>query len=288
VTIVMRIAAPWASGSLLLVSCLLLLASACTPQPVNVTREPVTLHLAAADSFAPLVEGLAVAYEESRPWVTVSTEVLNSALAERVLREGGTDLALLSWLGEPEGEGQLWTAGFARDGVAVIVHPASPLTEIDLATLREIFLGRIQEWNGTVLNVVSREDGSGTRAAFESIALHGQNTTLNAVVMPSGEAMVEHVANSPGAIGYVSTLRLGPTALERSRQSGRLADGVRILPVEGLLPTEQAIGDASYPLWRQLYLTSSGEPSGEAREFAQWLLRGGGVGDSGELLIAVR
>jgi phosphate transport system substrate-binding protein len=266
----------------------LLLASACTPQPISITREPVTLRLAAADSFAPLVEDAATAYEESRPWVTVSTEVLTAALAEKVLRQGGTDLALLSWLWEPGGGGQLWTAGFARDGVAVIVHPASPLTEPGLATLRDIFSGWLQEWNGTVLTVVSREDGSGTRAAFESIVLEGRDTTLNAVVMPSGEATVEHVASTPGAIGYVSTLWLGQTASNGSMKGRIPAGGVRVLPVDGLLPTERTIGDGSYLLWRQLYLASSGEPTGEAREFAQWLLRGGGVGDSGELSMAIR
>jgi phosphate transport system substrate-binding protein len=284
----MQVAAPLALHGLLLISCLLLPASACTPQPVTVTREPVTLRLAAADSLAPLVEDVVAAYEESRPWVTVSTEVLNAAQAEMVLREGSTDLALLSWLGEPEGKGQLWTEGFARDGVAVIVPQDSPLTETGLAQLREIFGGRLQEWNGTVLTVVSREDGSGTRAAFESSALDGQDTTLNAVVMPSSEAMVEHVASTPGAIGYVSTLRLSPVELDRSGQSGRLAGGVRVLPVEGLLPTEETISDGSYLLWRQLYLASRGEPNGQAREFAQWLLRGGGTGESGELSGTVR
>jgi phosphate transport system substrate-binding protein len=233
VTSRMRIAAPLPLGSLLLVSSLLLLASACAPQPVNITREPVTLRLVAADSLAPLAEGVASGYEETRPWVTVSTEVLNAAVAESVLRQGGADLALLSWLKEPEGEGQLWTAGFARDAVAVIVHPASPLTETGLAELQEIFRGRQQEWSGTVLTIVSRESGSGTRAAFESIVLNGRDTTLNAVVMPSSEAMVEHVASTPGAVGYVSTLWLGQAASARSTQSGRPADGARVLPVEG-------------------------------------------------------
>jgi phosphate transport system substrate-binding protein len=272
-----------APGILLLVPCILVLCSACTPQPVTVTREPVTLRLVAADSCAPLVEDVATTYEGLRPWVRVSTDIFNAALAERILREGGADLALLSWLGEPEGDGRLWTEDLARDGVAVIVHPASPLTGTGLTQLREIFRGRLQEQAGILLTVVSREDGSGTRALLESVALDGEGTTLNAVVMPSSEAMVEHVANTPGAIGYVSTLWLGPTQTGHSGQGGSREDRVRVLPVEGLLPTEQTIGDGSFPLWRQLYLASSGEPDGEAREFAQWLLQGGGMGDSGAL-----
>jgi phosphate transport system substrate-binding protein len=216
--------------------------------------------------------------------VTVTSETLSASLAERVAREGGADLALLSWVGDPNDEGQLWTEGLARDGVAVIVHPNSPLEETGQAQLQEIFRGRLQEWDGTALTVVSREDGAGTRAAFESIALEGADTTLNAVVMPSSEAMIEYVASTPGTIGYVSTLWLSPVAVDQSAQGQRLDSGVRVLPVEGLLPTEQAVGDGSYPLWRQLYLASRGEPYGEAREFAQWLLQGGGLGNPGAIV----
>lgn len=245
--------------------CLLLLGSACAPQPVTVTREPVTLRVAVADSCEPLVESAMDGYEASRPWVTVESQVLNTTLAERVLREGGADVALLSWIWDSEGEDDVsvWAEGFARDGVAVIVHPESPMTEVGMAQLREIFRGRLQEWDGSVLTVVSREEGSGTRAAFERIVLGGESATLNAVVMPSSDATVEFVASTPGAIGYVSTEYVD--------------EAVRVLPVEGIPPTRQTINNGSYPLWRQLYLASIGEPAGEAREFSQYLLSGGGT-----------
>jgi phosphate transport system substrate-binding protein len=154
---------------------------------------------------------------------------------------------------------------FFRDGIAVIVHPASSFSEIGLGQLREIFRGHLQERQGVVLSVVSREDGSGTRAAFESMVLDGERTTLNAVVMPSSSAVVDYVASTPAAMGYVSTQCL--------------EERVRVLPVEGSLPTDQAISTGIYPLWREIYLASGGEPAGEARQFAQWLLRGGGVSD---------
>jgi phosphate transport system substrate-binding protein len=249
------------SRFLLLALYTLLLLAACAPQPLTVTREPVALRLVAADSCGSLAEELAAAYEGSHPWVTVQVEVFNSSVAERTLRAGGADLALLSWLEETD-ERPLWSQRFARDGVAVVLHPATPFAETGLAHLQEIFRGRVQEWGGMVLTVVSREEGSGARAAFESVVMDGHDVTFNAVVMPSSEAVIEYVARTPGAIGYVSTLRIG----ERS------ADGVRVPPVEGTLPTPDAIADGTYPLSRPLYLASTAEPTGEAREFAQWLL----------------
>lgn len=251
--------------ALLLVCLLVLSSSACGPQPLSVTREPASLHVVGADSCATLVRDAAAAYEEDHPWVTVTHQVLNNALAAEALREGEADLALLSWGPVGAEKETLWMEPFARDGVAVIVHPASSFSEIDIAQLREIFRGHLQAYQGDVLTVVSREEGSGTRAAFESIVLDGEDTTLNAVVMPSSEAMVDYVASTPEAIGYASTRCLD--------------DRVRALPVEGVLPTTQTVADGSYPLWRELHLASSGDPTGEARQFAQWLLGGGSPAD---------
>lgn len=238
--------------------CLALLLTACAPQPLAVTRTPATLRLVVADSCAPMADALAAAYEDMRPWVTVDlVGVYNSAEAEEALRAGEADVALLSWR-NPAGDDNLWSAPYARDGIAVIVHPTTPITETGIAFLQEIFRGRLQEWQGIILVVVSREQGSGARAAFDSAVLGERRVTPTAVVVSSSEAMVAYVAGTPGAIGYVSTLRLD--------------EGVRVLPVEGVLPTADAIADGRYPLSRPLYLATVGEPTGEAREFAQWTL----------------
>jgi phosphate transport system substrate-binding protein len=240
----------------------LLFLSACAPQPFAITREPVTLRLVAADTCGPLVGQLATGYEAARPWVTVQFEVLNTSMAERSLREGGADLALLSWLQETSYEEPLWSQVLTQDGIAVIINPATPFSETGLAHLEEIFRGRIQEWGGTVLVAVSREDGSGTRQVFDSIVLSIHKVAHTAVVMSSSEAVIDYVARTPGAIGYISTVQLAEYGTA----------GVHVLPVEGILPTADAINSGSYPLARPLYLATIAEPTGEAREFAQWVL----------------
>jgi phosphate transport system substrate-binding protein len=240
-----------------LASCILL--GACTPQPLAVTREPSTMRLVTADSCQSLAEALTAAYEESHPWVTIHVEIYNAALAEQTLREGSADVALLSWL---KGNDELWSRPVAKDGIAVIAHPTTPFAEVSLSFLQEIYRGRVQEWEGMVLTVVSREDGSGTRAAFDGGILQDRDITLTAVVMVSSDAVIEYVARTPGSIGYVSTLRLSDSA----------ASDVQVLPVAGVLPTQATISDGSYPLTRSLQLATIGEPTGEAREFAQWVL----------------
>jgi phosphate transport system substrate-binding protein len=229
------------------------------------------MRLVAADSCQPLADALAAAYEESHPWVTVHVEVYNAALTEQTLREDRADVALLSWL---EGNDELWSRPVAQDGIAVIAHPSTPFAEVSLSFLQEIYRGRVQEWEGTVLAIVSREDGSGTRAAFDGGVLQGRDITLTAVVMVSSEAVIEYVARTPGSIGYVSTLRLGDST----------ASDVKVLPVAGVLPTQATISDGNYPLTRSLQLATVGEPTGEAREFAQWVLGPKGQAVVGKLV----
>jgi len=236
--------------------------ASCSPQPLSVTREPTTLRLAAATSCGTLALDAAAKYEEAHPWTTVTTKVLNNGLTVETLLEDRADLGLLSWHPPTDGEKDvLWSEPFARDAIAVIVHPDSPLTEVELAQLQEIYRGHLQESQGAVLTVVSREAGSGTRAAFEDVVLDGGETSLNAVVVPSAAAMVDYVAETQAAIGYVSVRSVD--------------DRVRVLPVDGTLPDEEGVTKGRYPISRGFHLASNGEPTGEARQFAQWLLRGG-------------
>jgi phosphate transport system substrate-binding protein len=242
--------------------CFLLLLVACSPQPVTVTREPATLRLVAADSCGSLVEALAIAYAESHPWVTVHVQVFNSSVAERTLRAGEADLAFLSWIQQTVGADPLWLQPFARDGVAIIAHPSVPFREIGLGFLQEIARGRIQEWDGVVFTVVSREEGSGTRAAYNQVVLDIHKATHTAIVASSSEAVIEHVRQRPGAIGYVSTLWITQPVVE----------SVRVLSLEDVLPTRTAVSDGSYPLSRRLLMAATAEPTGEARQFSQWVL----------------
>lgn len=238
------------------------IAVGCASEELVLTREPVGIRVVAADSVGPLAEALAAVYEETSPWVSVDVVVYNSARAEVALRDEDADIAMLSWLDDPAGAIPLWSSTWTRDGIAVVLHPSTSLPGASLGHLQEIFRGRLQEWEGTVYAVVSREDGSGTRSAFEAIVMDYHPVTLNAAVASSSAAVIEMVANTPGAIGYVSSLRLAPRDL----------GAVRILDVDDVPMDMSSVADGSYVLWRQLYLAAVDEPSGEVRVFAQWVL----------------
>ncbi len=96
----------------------------------------------------------------------------------------------------------LTRAPIGIDSIAVIVHGDNPVSSFTSLQLREIFGGRILDWKelgndwGEIV-LVSREDGSGTRSAFESRIMGDQPVSLTAVVMPTSKDVVEYVAKNP-------------------------------------------------------------------------------------------
>jgi phosphate transport system substrate-binding protein len=232
---------------------------------------PVTLRLAGSTSMQPLLADLSAAYQKRAPHVTIIVEGGGSRLGREWAQEGKTDLGLTSWLPAETDTG--WSVPIALDGIAVIVHPDNSLDGLTLLQLRHIFSGRFWHWEDVgggygEITVVSREDGSGTRAVFEDLVMEDQAVSSTAVVMPSSQAVIEYVATHPRAIGYVSM--------------GYLSPQVKALAVEGVMPTTARVTDGSYHLTRPLYLVAAREPRGEARAFVEFCLSPAGQAVVGE------
>jgi phosphate transport system substrate-binding protein len=253
---------------------LLLLAnlSACAETP-RITPAPATLRIAASSTLSALIGDLGGLYRADHPWVTIQTEPVNSSTAVGLLNEGASDLACVSWL-PPELDPAAWRSALAQDAVAVIINAANPVTGLSLAQLRDVFQGRALDWSGfgwtgESLVVVSRESGSGTRAVFEQAVLGGQAVTLTAIVQADGDSVVAYVAQTPGAIGYVSR--------------GRVTAGVKPIAIDGVEPSPANAANGSYPIGRTLFVVAREEPTGAARDFVVWLL-----GADGQRAIAER
>ncbi len=251
-------------GLAALASALLCLLGACG-QPVA-TVEPVYYRLRAAGSttLSPLVTELAAAFHEQAPNVSLAVDGAGTGYGLEALRAGEADLALASWL--PAGLDPSWQATpIARDGIAVIVHPDNPIQGLGLLQLRDLFGGQAFTWDGVgapraqgVVQPVSREDGSGTRAAFEALAMDGRGVTPRAVVVTSGQGMVNYVASNRQAIGYVSI--------------GCLSPAVKALTVEGVASASEAVRQGSYPLSRELWLVTLNPPPPAVQQFLDFVL----------------
>jgi phosphate transport system substrate-binding protein len=231
------------------------------------TPEPVYLRAAGSTSMSPLVSDLAAAFSRQSPNVHVEVTGLGSQYGLEALEAGQADVAMVSWL--PSNLDAGWQAvAIARDGIAIIVHPSNPLSGLGLLQLRDLFSGRAYEWTavgGTKsqggVQPISREEGSGTRAAFEALAMEDRDVTPLAILVSSSQAVLDYVAAHPQAIGYVSM--------------GDVSPEVKVLKIEGALPTPKSASESSYPLTREFWLVAKKPPS-EVKSFLDFVQRPAG------------
>jgi phosphate transport system substrate-binding protein len=255
-----------------------LLAFGCREQ----VEPPAPLHIRMAGSTAmqPLLESLTKAYSQHHPHVSFAIEGSSSSLGLEMARQAQVDIGASSWFRQMDAEGgirgrKLQATTIALDGLAIVVHPSNPVEGLTRREIRDIFYGRILDWwevEGKVgdILVVSREDGSGSRVAFETIIMDNgkRPVTLTAVVTPGSQDVVEYVTSHPHAIGYVSM--------------GHLSEEVKALEIDGIAPTPQTVGEREYPLVRPLLLLTEEEPSEEIQAFIEFILSPAGQAIVGE------
>jgi phosphate transport system substrate-binding protein len=238
---------------------LLLFLAACAPPP----RKPVTMQLIGSDSMHGIAQSLADAYTQLRPYVTVTIRAANSDVGIRAAREYSGTIGLVARGIKPSELDGTRAVVVARDGVAVIVHPSNPINAIMRSQLVQVFAGEIATWPlgpmaGKPIVVVSREEGSGTRDAFEKMAMNGTRVTRTALVMPSEAAVVDFIARNSTAIGYTSM--------------GAVAPNVRALTIDDVPLTRDTIENQKYPFIRTLSFVVPQSADLEMQDFIAFAL----------------
>jgi phosphate transport system substrate-binding protein len=243
------------------------LISACS-QPPTTPPAPVLLRLSGSTSMQPLLRDLAAAYSERYPYVTFDFSAVGSTAGMEALRRGSADLALVSRELQPEEEYDTRTRErllaytvIAQDAVAVVVKESNPLRELTWYQVRNIFEGQVTTWDevgspaGDIL-VISREDGSGTRAVFEGLVMRDRRVTPTALIMPSSDAAQDYLATHDGAIGYLSL--------------GYLSPGVATLAIDDVRPEREAVENGTYAITRPFLLVSHPDPEPEVARFMEF------------------
>jgi len=245
----------------------------CVPTIATIEpHPPVDLRLAGSTSVQPLMEALTEAYGSRYEYVTFALESRNSQVGLDALRDGAIDIALVSREMRPEERGGLLATPIARDGIAILVNEENPTGALTLEELRSIFAGETLSWEEVggqegvhphdsppgEIQVVSREEGSGTRMACEALGMDGKRVTSTAVVMPTDEAVGEHIAQMPRAIGYASM--------------ADLPSGVKALRIDGVEPSPATVFSGEYPLVRPFLLVTERRPHQEVQAFIDFCL----------------
>jgi len=188
----------------------------------------------------------------------METDVESSG-GEEAIVNGETELAGIARLPKPSTlQSGIVSNLIARDAIAVIVPRSNSIANLSLQELKEIFTGEITNWNelggrDIVIQPYVVGSGSATRNVFKELVLGGEENSGCREVKPD-LAIIDSVANNPGAIGQISTAFISRT------------DNVHIVPIEGQSPGR---ANLNYPISRPLYLLSrEGNPIIE--KFVDW------------------
>jgi len=162
-----------------------------------------------------------------------------------------------------DSEQHLWSIEIAKDGLAMIINPRNPIQNLTLAQIRGIYAADIPTWSelggvNAKIHIITREEGSGTRSAFEELMMDGRRITPRAIVQDSNGAVRQLVADDPHSIGFLSL--------------GLVDNTVKALHLDGIAATRENIINGSYNLYRPFLFVSKDQPKGAAMEFIEFIL----------------
>ena len=165
----------------------------------------------------------------------------------QAVTEGRCDIGLSSRaLKDDEKASGLVETVVALDGIAIVVNPENPVSDLDIDTIAKIYTGEITNWkdvggNDAEIVLIGREAGSGTRDGFESITDTKDACQYRQELTSTGD-VINTVSQNPDAIGYASLSAVG--------------DSVKALTVGGVEATEATVKDGSYVVQRPFVLVT--------------------------------
>ena len=202
-------------------------------------------------SMEKVIGALGEAFMEQNKGVTFTYNPTGSGSGITAVGEGRCDIGLSSRaLKDDEKASGLKETLLALDGIAVIVNPANPVSDLDVETIAKIYTGEITNWkevggNDAEIVLIGREAGSGTRDGFESITDTKDSCKYRQELTSTGD-VITTVSTNPDAIGYASL--------------AALKDNVKALTVGGIAPTEDTVKDGSYVIQRPFVLVTKDGP----------------------------
>ena len=221
-----------------------------------------TVTEAGSTTVQPLAEKLANAFKAKTPAINIVIQGGGTAVGIKSVNDGTVDIGAASRelkAGEPD----LIKFLLARDGIAIIVHPSNSITGLTKKQIRDIYAGNITNWSqvggkNKEIHVIAREEGSGTRTAFEDMVMNKELIKASAILLPANGAIMTAVSSNPQAIGFVSF--------------GYINSSVKALAIDGVAATIDNAKNGSYPIVRPLYFLTKQQPTGLVKNFIDFCL----------------
>lgn len=258
--------------------------TACGSTSTNSTSDSPAQYIEnkGSDTIVNLALAWAETYQTEHSDVRISVTGGGSGTGIAALINGTVDVANASRKIKDEEIAEAQSKGvntlehiIARDAIAVIVNMENPVSELTLQQIADIYSGKITNWSevgGEDRPIVklSRETNSGTHVYFLETVLrlgNSEDKTLfstDTLLLPSSEGIISEVRSNPNAIGYDGL--------------GYVPDDLKMIAIAEeaggtyVLPAAETVNDKTYPIARDLYMYTDGEPTGVVKEYLNWIL----------------
>ena len=267
---------------LFIILCIVVLAiSSCSTNPNSTPVASSYIKNEGSDTLVNLALAWAEQYQQENPKIQISVTGGGSGTGITALINGTIDIANASRAMTADEINTAKSAGFdpiqfvvARDAIAVIVNPNNPVSSLTLKQISDIYKGLIKNWKelgGEDRPIVklSRESNSGTHVYFlQTVIRLGSKTdksifSPDTLLLPSSEGIIAEVSDNPNAIGYDGLGYASPQvkviAVAKDAQS------------PAIIPSADSVNNGTYPVSRDLYMYTYGQPTGIIQAYLQWI-----------------
>lgn len=228
------------------------------------------IDIAGGTAHIPVMKDVAEAIMKVNPKIRITVAGGGSGVGVQKVGEGLVDIGNTGRALTPQEIEKygLKSFPFAIDGVTVAVHPSNPVESLSPKQVQEIFAGKITSWKDVggkdaAINLFTRDEASGTREVFWEKLLQKGPVSEKANIVASHGAMKVALAQDPNAIGYLSI--------------GHLDKSVKAIKLDGVEATQENAKTGKYPVVRQLYMNTKGEPKPLVKAFIDYILSEAGT-----------
>src|ERR1700737_394794 len=212
-----------------------------------------TLVIKGSDTLgAKLVPQLAEEFKAQHPGTTFNIAAEGSTTGIAAIIDGTAQIGMASRPTKPEEVAAAKAKGVnfketivAYDGIAVIVNAANPIKGLNKKQVEQIFTGDVTDWSavggsGGKISIYTRNTSSGTYSDFKELAMKKRDYAGGSQKMAGNEQIGAEVGKTPNGVGYVG---LAYTK----------AGGIKVMPIDGVLPSVQSVHAKTYPYARPTF-----------------------------------
>ena len=231
---------------------------------------PKEIVINGSTTVLPVMQKAGEAFMAANPDISLAISGGGSGNGIKALNEGLCDVAMSSRdikpseveEGKSKGVNAVRTA-VAIDALVPVTHPENPVTALSMEQLKGIYAGAITNWkdlggNDEKIVVISRDTSSGTYETWEQIVMNKERVTPAALLQASNGSVVQAVSKNKKAIGYVGF--------------GYVNASLKKITVNGVEATAETALSGTWPIARELYIFTNGEPGGAVKKLVEYLV----------------